>query len=153
MSYIFNKKFVNKNINKGEYGLEMESLRIDKNGYLPHTKHPFVADKHIDRDFSENQIEMINDVCFSVDELYDSIKTLRSDVMNKLKNLFTIKNRFEKYFSFWQDELSRHNYTLTGTGINPHRQYNRNVPIPNERYRMLFHHLGSYKRYTDLPIA
>lgn len=89
MGFILNKKFVNKNINKGEYGLEMESLRIDKNGYLTHTKHPFGADKHIDRDFSENQIEMITDVCFSVDELYDSIKTLRSDVMNKLKNLST----------------------------------------------------------------
>lgn len=36
-------------------------------------------------------------------------------------------------------------------GVNPYRIYNHNVPIPNGRYRMLFHHLGSYKKY-QLPM-
>jgi gamma-glutamylcysteine synthetase len=65
--------------------------------------------------------------------------------------LFAIKSRFERYYSFLQAQFSRHNYTLTGLGVNPYRIYNHNVPIPNGRYRMLFHHLGTYKNY-DLPM-
>lgn len=33
-------------------------------------------------------------------------------------------------------------------GVNPYRIYNRNEPIPNGRYRMLFHHLKSYVNYN-----
>ena len=47
-----------------------------------------------------------------------------------------------------QEEVGADHYTLTGMGVNPHRTINRNVPIPNGRYRMLFHHLNSYKNYT-----
>ena len=36
-------------------------------------------------------------------------------------------------------------------GVNPYRKYNHNVPIENGRYRMLFHHLASYKNY-ELPM-
>ena len=48
--------------------------------------------------------------------------------------------------------LSLYNYTLTGMGINPYRIYNQNIPVPNGRYRMLFHHLHSYTRYRTLPM-
>lgn len=70
----------------------------------------------------------------------------------KEKNLYIIQERFSKYYTFLQNELHKYNYTLTGMGINPYRKYNHNVPIPNGRYRMLFHHLNSYKKYLNLPM-
>lgn len=62
-------------------------------------------------------------------------------------NLNILNERFIKYYSFIQDYLLANNHTLTGMGINPYRQYNKNEPIPSERYRMLFHHLSSYQKY------
>lgn len=70
----------------------------------------------------------------------------------KESNLYTIQTRFNEYYKFLQNELNKYNYTLTGMGVNPYRNFNNNVPIPNERYRMLFHHLSSYKNYYDLPM-
>lgn len=87
MSLNFDNLFIKNNIFKGEFGLEMESLRIDENGFLSHTKHPFGSNVHIDRDFCENQVEIITDVCYSVQDLYDKINEFRNIVMNKLKNL------------------------------------------------------------------
>ena len=41
---------------------------------------------------------------------------------------------------------------LTGMGINPYWEYNNNIPIPSERYQMLYHHLCSYQKYQDKDI-
>lgn len=71
--------------------------------------------------------------------------------LGKEKELFSIQRRFLAYYDFLQNELGKYHYTLTGMGVNPYRIYNHNVPIPNGRYRMLFHHLNSYKNY-DLPM-
>ena len=71
--------------------------------------------------------------------------------MGKEKELFALEKRFSVYYSFLQKEFQKYHYTLTGMGVNPYRIYNHNVPIPNGRYRMLFHHLNSYKKY-DLPM-
>jgi gamma-glutamylcysteine synthetase len=71
--------------------------------------------------------------------------------MGKEENLFTIHDRFILYYGYLQKEFSKYNYALTGMGVNPYRIYNHNVPIPNGRYRMLFHHLKSYPKY-DLPM-
>lgn len=65
--------------------------------------------------------------------------------------LSEIKKRFNDYYIFLQNEFKKYNHTLTGMGVNPYRKLNYNVPIPNGRYRMLFHHLHSYKNY-DLPM-
>ncbi len=67
------------------------------------------------------------------------------------KELNSLYQRFSEYYEYLQKEFSAYHYVLTGMGINPYRIYNRNVPIPTGRYRMLFHHLGSYKNY-DLPM-
>jgi gamma-glutamylcysteine synthetase len=71
--------------------------------------------------------------------------------LGKEKELFTIHKRFLAYYEYLQQEFQQYHYTLTGMGVNPYRIYNHNVPIPNGRYRMLFHHLNSYKNY-DLPM-
>ncbi|MGN1127130.1 MAG: glutamylcysteine synthetase, partial [Ruminococcus sp.] len=67
-------------------------------------------------------------------------------------NVCGIKERFSLYYKFLQKNFKTYNYTLTGMGVNPYRNYNHNVPIPNGRYRMLFHHLNSYTKYKDVPM-
>lgn len=56
----------------GQFGLERETLRVDKNGRLAQTKHPF-NDEHLSRDFCENQLEIITPVCKSIEEMMASL--------------------------------------------------------------------------------
>ena len=65
------------------------------------------------------------------------------------RDLNELNRRFRAYYTFVREKLQAEDHTLTGMGINPYHQYNRNVPIPNGRYRMLFHHLSSYRKYSD----
>lgn len=64
-------------------------------------------------------------------------------------DLNVIYQRFVQYYSFIQDFLKQYHHTLTGMGINPHYRVNLNEPIHNGRYRMLYHHLSSYKKYGN----
>lgn len=64
-------------------------------------------------------------------------------------NLNIVYERFVRYFSFMQEHLERQGHRLTGMGINPRYQQNKNVPVLTERYRMLLHHLRSYEKYGD----
>ena len=70
--------------------------------------------------------------------------------MGKEENLFSVNERFLKYYSYFKDKFEEHGHTLTGMGINPYRKYNNEVPIPNERYLMLFHHLKSSSDYVGM---
>ncbi len=72
--------------------------------------------------------------------------------LGRVKDISEADARFRKYYGFLQECLSLFHYTLTGMGINPYRIYNQNVPVPNGRYRMLFHHLHSYTKYRTLPM-
>ena len=72
--------------------------------------------------------------------------------LGKVQDLHLAKIRFFHYYDVLQELFAAHNYTLTGMGVNPYRIYNNNVPIPNGRYRMLFHHLHSYPQYSSLPM-
>lgn len=67
--------------------------------------------------------------------------------MGKAENLFLIKERFETYYQFLNERFAKFHYTLTGMGINPYYDINHNQPIPNERYRMLYHYLHSYPKH------
>ena len=87
---------------------------------------------------SENGDNLSFDCCYSNLELS----------LGKGANLHEIKERFDRYYSFINAFFSKYNYTLTGMGINPYYKINHNKPIQNERYRMLYHHLQSYKKYT-----
>ena len=68
------------------------------------------------------------------------------------KDLNVIYKRFTEYYTFVQNFLSEHHHTLTGMGINPYHELNNNVPIANGRYRMLLHHLESYKKYKGFMV-
>ncbi|MDO4862653.1 MAG: glutamylcysteine synthetase [Ruminococcus sp.] len=67
----------------------------------------------------------------------------------KAAGLFEVRERFEKYIRFINSEFARSSYTLTGMGINPNADINRNRPIQNERYRMLYHYLHSYTKHKN----
>ena len=69
--------------------------------------------------------------------------------MGKEEDLFSINERFKEYYSFIKEQFEKHNHTLSGMGINPYRKYNDEIPIPNERYLMLYHHLKSTDNYPD----
>ena len=68
----------------GNFGLERETLRVDAQGRLAQTPHPFGDDAHITRDFCENQVELITPVCKSIDEVLQSLQTLHDRTVEKL---------------------------------------------------------------------
>lgn len=71
--------------------------------------------------------------------------------MGREKDLFSINDRFNEYYTFTKECFEEHNHTLTGMGINPYRKYNKHIPIPSERYLMLYHHLQSTDDYENIP--
>lgn len=82
---------IKRSLNKGEFGLEKESLRVDGNGFLSHTKHPFEEQRNITRDFCENQTELITDVFDNVDAVLLQLEQLQTRVVHTLRNLKTGK--------------------------------------------------------------
>ncbi|MCI5891998.1 MAG: glutathione synthase [Clostridiales bacterium] len=74
----------NKYIFKGNFGLERETLRVTSDGKLAQTPHPFGDSKYLDRDFCENQLELITPVCGSIDELMDTLSELDKYARDKL---------------------------------------------------------------------
>ena len=82
-------ELIKKHMGKGEFGLERESLRIDENGFLSHTKHPFGEERNITRDFCENQTELITDVFDNVDDVLRHLRQLLTKVQQMLHQLET----------------------------------------------------------------
>ncbi len=66
-----------------------------------------------------------------------------------IEDIHELDRRFHQYVSWIQTYLKDSNHILTGMGINPGHRINCAEPVPNGRYRMLFHHLRSYKKYAD----
>lgn len=108
--------------------------------------------------FKRNVIDHNGHACSLIDEetgdivSYDCSYNNLEFSLGKEINLFNVYERFSKYFSFFKEEFEKHDHTLTGMGINPYRIYNKHIPIPNERYQMLYRHLCSYSRYSKLPM-
>ena len=67
----------------------------------------------------------------------------------KESDINLLQERFRKYYTYARESLLKEDHTITGMGINPHYNLNRNVPVLSERYRMLFHHLCSYRIYEN----
>ncbi len=72
---------------QGKFGLERETLRIDAEGKLAQTLHPFGDDQYITRDFCENQIELITPVCQSIQEALSSLQELHTRTEQKLSQI------------------------------------------------------------------
>lgn len=69
--------------------------------------------------------------------------------LGKGDDLNAIHDTFKKYYAYLKEKLFEKGLTLTGMGINPNYNINHNKPVPNERYRMLYHYLHSYKSYKN----
>ncbi|MGN1113221.1 MAG: glutathione synthase [Acutalibacteraceae bacterium] len=87
MGFSFDNPSVIKNIYKGSFGIEKESLRVDENGFLSHTNHPFDNNPNIERDFCENQVEIVTDVCCDTAAVFNSLSDLHNKVVKNLANL------------------------------------------------------------------
>lgn len=71
----------------GEFGLELEGLRIDQSGYLAHTPHPFPDEPHIVRDFCENQIEINTGVEYSPKGAVEALGKYYRQIQDTLDHL------------------------------------------------------------------
>lgn len=89
MSWNFKNPKVKANMFQGNFGLEKESLRVTSEGFLAHTSHPFADNPNIERDFCENQTELITNVYPSADEAWNHLVTLHKEVVRKLQHLST----------------------------------------------------------------
>lgn len=63
------------------------------------------------------------------------------------QDINVLYGRFVKYYTYVQKLFGEYGHALTGMGINPHHAVNKNIPVVSERYRMLLHHLSTYKDY------
>lgn len=81
------ENLIKKNMDKGEFGLERESLRIDEKGCLSHIKHPFKEHPNITRDFCENQIELITDVFDNAEDVLQNLMEVQTEVVSTLQQL------------------------------------------------------------------
>lgn len=67
-------------------------------------------------------------------------------------DMSVLYGRFAAYYRFVQSRFGTYDHALTGMGINPHHMFNKNIPVVSERYRMLLHHLSSFKEYgKEIP--
>ncbi|MGN0149261.1 MAG: glutathione synthase [Clostridia bacterium] len=100
----------NKYIFDGLFGLERETLRITADGSLSQSPHPFTDNIYLDRDFCENQLELITPVCNSIDTLIETLTQL------------------DKYT---KDELLKIGEYLWMSSNPPHIETELDIPIAN----------------------
>lgn len=89
MSIDFWNPSVRIHMSEGNFGLEKESLRVTPEGFLAHTKHPFPDNPNMDRDFCENQTELITEVAKSTEEVWEKLAMLQKKAVNTLLTLET----------------------------------------------------------------
>lgn len=154
----FIKPTINNQNNYIGVEIEMPILNLDKKP----------VNFEIVHNITEKFIEHFDFLPVGIDEdgnIYSAKSSQNSDILSydcsynnlelsfgKEDNLFEIQKRFDVYYRYLQEIFRLYNYTLTGMGVNPYRVYNKNEPIPNGRYRMLYHHLSSYPMYGNLPM-
>ena len=89
MTFDYQNPVVRQRIYGGKFGLERETLRVDADGHLAQTRHPFGDDERISRDFCENQVEIITPPVNSAREAVDELAGLHMQVVETLKELPT----------------------------------------------------------------
>ena len=72
-------------LNQAEFGIEREGLRICSDGRLAQSPHPFESNENIDRDFCENQVELISDVFVEPKQVNEHLISLQKIVNSRLK--------------------------------------------------------------------
>ena len=87
MKDAFNNPAVKAHFLEGGFGLEKESLRVDYEGNLAQTPHPFGDDPHYDRDFCENQVELVTDVFDSVEGVWNDLARMQRILVKTIDEL------------------------------------------------------------------
>ncbi len=87
MTFNFSNPLLREYLYSGGFGLERETLRVDAEGRLSQTPHPFGDDPHISRDFCENQVEIITPPTASAKQAVDSLYGLHRRVADRLLTL------------------------------------------------------------------
>ena len=85
MLFDLDNAIIREDIRQAEFGIERESLRVNSDGALAQTPHPFESHKNIDRDFCENQIEFISDVFGEPEQVNQQLLELQRLVNSRLK--------------------------------------------------------------------
>lgn len=85
MLFDLDNAIIREQIRQAEFGIERESLRVNSDGTLAQTPHPFAEHKNIDRDFCENQVEIISDVFDDPQKLCAQLIELQKYINGKLK--------------------------------------------------------------------
>lgn len=80
-------KFDNKYMFDGHFGLEREAFRVNCDGSPAKTPNPFSKSEHVDRDFCENQTELITPVCDSIKSMLKSLSDIDIAIKRKLKGM------------------------------------------------------------------
>lgn len=91
MSFNFKNPKIQKHMLEGYFGLEKESLRVTPQGFLAHTPHPFADNPNMERDFCENQTELITNVTDSPEAVWKELASLQKKAVATLLNLKTGK--------------------------------------------------------------
>ena len=84
MLFDLNNSNIRNLLKKAEFGIERESLRVNSDGTLAQSKHPCVDDPHIDRDFCENQIEIIGDVFYCPDGINRQLNQILDEIDERI---------------------------------------------------------------------
>ena len=88
--------YIRKHLLDGKTGLELESHRIDRQGHLAQSPHPFPGNPNIDRDFSEEQIEINTPPMASSEEtlayLHDQLAVVHRTLQAQQELLWPFSN-------------------------------------------------------------
>lgn len=87
MSFDFTNPDIIEHMLEGHFGLEKESLRVTRDGHPAHTRHPFPDNPNMDRDFCENQMELITDVADSAEQAWEFLADLQKKAVVTLRGL------------------------------------------------------------------
>ena len=74
-------------------------MRVTPEGYLAHTRHPFMDNPNMERDFCENQTELITDVADSVEEVWQQLAGLQKKAVKTLLKLKSGKELYREYLA------------------------------------------------------
>ena len=89
MTFNFSNPLLREHLYSGSFGLERETLRVDRKGRLSQIAHPFGDEAHISRDFCENQVEIITPPTDSPHNAVESLHALHRKAAAKLLSLPT----------------------------------------------------------------
>ncbi len=96
MLFDFDNETIKRYITQADFGIERESLRVCSDGTLAQSPHPFKNHKNIDRDFCENQVELIGDVFCEPEQVNEQLlqllKLLNTELLKRNELLWPFSN-------------------------------------------------------------